>query len=263
MLNVSFESLAIGVDGPIGRIVLNRPERLNAMNSTMLRELVHAAHWFDSQPEVRVVIISGSGRAFCAGVDLKEPSRIQTETSWLARRKAALAGSRMLDAIESMSATTIASVHGYVVGGGVLLVAACDLRIAAEQARFSIPEVELGIPLTWGGIPRLVREIGPAMTKELVMTCREFAALEAKAIGFLNRVATPEDLEQETMELAREIAAMPAVPVAITKEHVNAVSRAMTGNTAYADSDVLLSALASPESATARSAYLKRIKHKS
>jgi enoyl-CoA hydratase/3-hydroxypropionyl-coenzyme A dehydratase len=230
------------------------------MNPTMLRELVEAAHWFNSQPEVRVVILSGSGRAFCAGVDLKEPSAIQAETSssWLAQRHAARAGARMLDAIESMSATTIASVHGYVVGGAVLLVAACDLRIAAEEARFSIPEVELGIPLTWGGIPRLVREIGPAMTKELVMTCREFAALEAKAIGFLNRIATPEELEQETMDLAREVAAMPAVPVAITKEHVNAVSRAMAGNTSYADSDVLLSALASPESAEARKAYLER-----
>jgi enoyl-CoA hydratase/carnithine racemase len=264
MLNVSFETLATGVDGPIGRIVLNRPDCLNAMNSTMLRELVEAAHWFDSQQDVRVVIISGSGRAFCAGVDLKESSRVQAETSWLAQREAARAGSRMLDAIESMSAITIASVHGYIVGGAVLLVAACDLRIAAEEARFSIPEVELGIPLTWGGIPRLVQEIGPAMTKELVMTCREFAALEAKAIGFLNRVATPEDLEQETLDLAREVAGMPAVPVAITKEHVNAVSRAMAGNTSYADCDVLLSALASPESARARKVYLEqRLKHKS
>ena len=163
---MNFETLLLEVDGAIGKIVLNRPERLNAMNSTMLRELVEAARWFDTQPDVRVVILSGAGRAFCAGVDLKDPSRTQPEASWLAQREAARGGSKMLDAIESMNATTIASVHGYIVGGAVLLVAACDLRIASEDARFSIPEVELGIPLTWGGIPRLVRDIGPAMTSD-------------------------------------------------------------------------------------------------
>jgi enoyl-CoA hydratase/carnithine racemase len=255
---MNFETLAVQVDGPIGRLVLNRPDRLNAMSTTMLTELVDAARWFDSRREVRVVILSGAGRAFCAGVDLKESPRTEAADSWLGRREAAQAGSRMLDAIESMSATTIASTHGYIVGGAVLLVAACDLRVVAADACFSIPEVELGIPLTWGGIPRLVREVGPAMTKELVMTCRQFTAQEAKAMGFVNRVVPSDELERQTLTLAEEIAAMPAAAVAITKEHVNAVSRAMTGQTSYADGDVLLSALACPESAEARNAYLDR-----
>lgn len=136
--------------------------------------------------------------------------------------------------------------------------AACDLRVAAENARFSIPEVELGIPLAWGGIPRLVREIGPAMTKELVITCRQFTPQEAKAMGFVNRVVPPEELEQQTAKLAEEIAAMPPVPVAITKQHVNAVTRAMAGSTSYADGDLLLSAYSSPESLQARQAYVER-----
>jgi enoyl-CoA hydratase/carnithine racemase len=255
---MNFETLALTVDGPIGRLMLNRPDRLNAMNSTMLRELGEAARWFDSRRDVRVVILSGAGRAFCAGVDLKESRSTVGENSWAALREAAQAGSRMLDAIEGMSATTIASTHGHIVGGAVLLCTACDLRVAAEDSRFSIPEVELGIPLTWGGIPRLVREIGPAMTKELVMTCRPFAAQEAKSIGFVNRVVPSAELETQTLTLAEEIAAMPGVPVAITKEHVNAVSRAMIGQTSYADGDVLLSALGAPEAAEARKDYLER-----
>ncbi|MEK6324304.1 MAG: enoyl-CoA hydratase/isomerase family protein [Acidobacteriota bacterium] len=260
---MDFETLNINANGAIGHLTLNRPERLNAMNSTMLRELAEAARWFDTQPEVRVVIVRGAGRAFCAGADLKDPSRTDADDAWLTRRAAAQAGSRMMDAIEQMSATTIASVHGYAVGGAVLLVAACDLRVAAETARFSIPEVELGIPLAWGGIPRLVREIGPAMTKELVMTCRQFTPQEAKAMGFVNRVVTPDELEHETAKLAEEIAAMPAVPVAITKEHVNAVTRAMASHTSYADGEVLLSALSSPESLQARKAYVEgRLKRK-
>jgi enoyl-CoA hydratase/carnithine racemase len=255
---MSFETLAVEVNGSIARLVLNRPERLNAMNSMMLWELTEAARWFESRPDVRVVIVSGAGRAFCSGVDLRRSSTTEPEDSWLAHRQAAQAGSRMIDAIEAVRATTIASMHGYIVGGAVLLAAACDLRVAAEDARFSIPEVELGIPLTWGGIPRLVREIGPAMTKELVITCRQFTPQEAKAMGFVNRVVPPDELEQQTLNLAQEIAAMPAVPVAITKEHINAVSRAMTGHTSYADGDVLLSAVASPESAEARNAYVER-----
>ena len=103
--------------------------------------------------------------------------------SWAERREIGQLGLRMADAIESMRAVTIAQVHGYAVGGGVVLVAACDLRVAADDAVFSIPEIELGIPLAWGGIPRLVREIGPALTKELVMTCRRFTPAEAKAAG--------------------------------------------------------------------------------
>lgn len=254
---MDFETLNIEVNGSIARLTLNRPERLNAMNATMLRELVEAARWFDSERDVRVVIVRGAGRAFSAGADLKDSSRSDAG-GWLARREAAQAGSRMMDAVEAMNATTIASVHGYAVGGAVLLMAACDLRVAAEDARFSIPEVELGIPLAWGGIPRLVREIGPAMTKELVITCRQFTPQEANEMGFVNRVVPADELEQHTATLAEKIAAMPAVPVAITKEHVNAVSRAMAGQTSYADGDVLLSAFASPEGIEAREAYIER-----
>src|SRR4029079_12584648 len=203
-------------------------------------------------------IVRGSGRAFCAGADLKDSSRNNVDDSWLARSNAPQARSRMMDAIEQMSAITIASVHGYAVGGAVLLMAACDLRVAADDALFSIPEVELGIPLAWGGIPRLVREIGPAMTKELVITCRRFTSNEAKAMGFINRVVPSAELEQHTAKLADEIAAMPAVPVAITKEHVNAVSRAIARSTSYADGDVLLSAIGSPEGLEARKAYVER-----
>ena len=94
----------------------------------------------------------------------------------------------MAEAIESMRAITIARIHGHCVGGGCGAGGACDLRVAADTTRFSIPEVDLGIPLAWGGIPRLVREIGPAMTKELVLSCRPFSAEEARGLGFVNRV---------------------------------------------------------------------------
>ena len=256
-------------DGGLGRLTLNRPDRLNAIGATMLLELAEAARWFDSHRELRVVIVSGAGRAFSAGADLQDSPAAaadsQSSNSWLYRREAGQYGLRAADAIEQMRAVTIAQVQGYAVGGGVVLMAVCDLRVAAEDACFFIPEIDLGIPLAWGGIPRLVREIGPAMTRELVMTCRRFTPQEAKAMGFLNRVVPLARLQAEVEELARELIAKPSVPVAITKEHVNAVTRAMSaGSTSFADGDALLGALAVEESrAAARSYRAKALRKKS
>ncbi len=255
-----FQTIKVEVKDALGRLTLNRPERLNAVGSTMLLELAEAARWFDSHRELRVVIVSGAGRAFCAGADLKDsPVATASGKSWLYRREVGQYGLRAADALEQMRAVTIAQVHGYAVGGGLVLAAVCDLRVAADDASFFIPEVELGLPLAWGGIPRLVREIGPALTKELVMTCRRFSPEEAKAIGFLNRVVPAANLKSEVEQLAQELIAKPGVPVAITKEHVNAVARAMgAGLTAFSDGDVLLGATVEGESREAARAYRER-----
>lgn len=257
----TFETIKVEVEGPLGRLLLNRPERLNAISTTMLQEIVEAAKWFDSHRELRVVILSGAGRAFCAGADLQNSPAAAltppTRHSWIYRRESAQYGLRATDALEQMRAVTIAQVHGYAVGGGVVFISACDLRIAADDASFFIPEIDLGIPLTWGAIPRLVRDIGPAMTKELVMTCRRFAPAEAKAIGFINRVVPAANLEREVNQLAAELIAKPSVPIVITKEHVNAVARA-TGATSFSDGDSLIAALADEESREAASAYRAR-----
>ncbi len=256
-----FQTIKVEVeDNGLGRLTLNRPERLNAIGATMLQELAEAARWFDTHRDLRVVIMSGAGRAFCAGADLQDAAITAADpkaNSWLYRREAGLYGLRSSDAIEQMRAVTIAQVQGYAVGGGVVLMAVCDLRVVAEDAWFFIPEIDLGIPLAWGGIPKLVREIGPAMTKELVMTCRRFSPQEAKAMGFLNRVVAPEKLQSETEELARELLEKPSVPIRpITKEHVNAVTRAMSaGITSFSDGDALLGASATEESRAAARAY--------
>jgi len=249
-----FETLELHAGGPVGQLWLNRPERLNALSTQTLDELAAAARWFDGQPEVRVVVVGGRGRAFSAGADLAGFPAVGDPGA----RDAADAGRRMADALEAMHALTIARVQGWCVGGGLVLAAACDLRVAAGSARFSIPEVDLGIPLAWGGIERLVREIGPALTKELVITCREFGPDEAQAAGFLNRVVDETALDDTVMELAHSIARKARIPVAATKRHTNAVSAQMVGTErAWVDADSLLAALNDPECAEARQAYVK------
>lgn len=248
-----FTTLTAEVTGPIGRLVLNRPERLNAINDAVMSELLDAVGWLDGHRELRVVILKGAGRAFSAGADLKDlpgaATRTESGGDWLTRRKAGQIGARLCEAIEQMQAVTIAQVHGAAVGGGILLMASCDLRLVAEGTVMFIPEVALGAPYSWGAIPRMVREIGPVLTKELVMTCRRFTPEEAREWRWINRVVAPARIEEEVEQLARELAAKPAVPMMITKDHVNAITRVMgAGITSYADGD-LARAVAAEEAA--------------
>jgi enoyl-CoA hydratase/carnithine racemase len=248
-----FETLRVEVEGSIGHLTLDRPRKLNPLSTETLTELAAAARWFDEQREVKVVVVRGAGRAFSAGADLTSFAG----PSELSPRDAADRGREMADAIENMRALCIAEIQGWCIGGGLVLAAACDLRIASEDARFSIPEVDLGIPLAWGGIPRLVREIGPALTKELVLTCRPFDAAEAKTAGFLNRVVPAEALATTVTELAESLAAKATHALTSTKRHVNAVTDQMVGTMrSWADADGLVTAFGDAECDAARRAYL-------
>jgi enoyl-CoA hydratase/carnithine racemase len=247
----AFETLRVSADGAVGGLVLDRPDKLNAMSRGMLQELVDAAHFFDAERDVKVVVIRGEGRAFSAGADLSAMGSGERDDVDLGRR--------MAEAIGAMRAMTIAAVHGHCVGGAVVLATACDLRVASEDARFSIPEVDLGIPLTWSGIPRLVRELGPAVTKELVLTCRPFDAAEAKALRFVNRIVPRAQLDAEVAALAAKLASQPAYALELTKRHVNAVAEeAGATDRSSAEAETLLEALRDDESLAAMRRYLER-----
>lgn len=256
---MAFEQILVDVADDVGRITLNRPERLNALTPGVLEELIEAARWFDQQTEVRVVVVAGTGDSFCAGYDLDAFGDKPENT--VVRREQAMLGGKMATALEEMRAITVARLNGWVVGGGVVIAAACDLRVATKSARFKIPEVELGIPLNWAGIPSLVREIGPALTKELVITCREFSPDEARAAGFLNRVVVADRIDDEIEELVTRIKGMPPLPVLITKDQVNAVSKAMSARIGHhMDGEGFLAVTSSPEFEEAFSAYLDSVK---
>jgi enoyl-CoA hydratase/carnithine racemase len=249
------ETLRAEADGAIGRLVLDRPAKLNAMSRQMLAELVAAARWFDALPDVKVVVVRGEGRAFTGGADIGAMG--PSDDGEASGREATDLGRRMAEAIGGMRAMTIAAIHGHCVGGGVVLAVACDLRIAAEGTRFSIPEVDLGLPLTWSGIPRLVRELGPALTKELVLLCRPFDAAEAHAMRFVNRVVLADELEGEAERWAEKLASQPAYSLELTKKHVNAVAEE-AGSTAHSfrEAETLMEALRDEESLAAMARYL-------
>ena len=215
---MAYETITATIEHGIGRLTLNQPDKLNPLGTNTLQDIIDATTWFNKE-NISVVIVSGNGRAFTAGFDLREFTNTDSTG-----KDGAVLGREMAEAVDRMKPITIASLHGYCIGGGVVLASACDLRIASENTTFSIPEVDLGIPLAWGGIPRLVREIGPAMTKELVMTCRPFDAEEAKSLGFINRVVKDADLETQTMNMAEAIRKRPQSVIETTKNQVRAAT---------------------------------------
>ena len=255
-----WKTLTATVDGRIGRLTLRQPDQLNPLGTVPLAELAEAAAWFDTT-DASIVVVTGEGRAFSSGFDLREfAGRPGSEDAAPADARAqADLGRLMADAMERMRALTIAAIKGPCVGGGLVLAGVCDLRIAADDTMFSIPEVDLGIPLAWGGIPRLVREIPPAIVRELVLTCRQFDAAEALSLGFVNRVVPRDQLEAAVDDMAEQLARKAPSVVRATKRQVNTALENMASTTgAWADADQLGAAMRDPEARAAAREYLAR-----
>lgn len=237
---MSYETLIVERDGPVMTVRLNRPEKRNAINRQMHRDLQALCRELGEDFQTRVVILTGEGRAFSSGADTSEWGQPGPDSELELRHLSGI-GSRTSAALESLDQITIAAVHGFAIGGAVVLAAACDLRVAEEEAWFSIPEVELGIPLAWHGLPRLAREIGHARALQLTITCERFSARQAYEYGLVTHLAPPSQALARARELAESIAQKPALPVALTKAAMKAIKRASDlGEVAYGDPDLLL-----------------------
>jgi enoyl-CoA hydratase/carnithine racemase len=238
-----YETLSLEIDGPIARLWLDRPAKRNALNPTALEEIAAACEELQRRFDVPVVILGGRGASFCAGADRTDPPARMAKGSGAnarERRWVSQIGRRAIEAIERLEAITIARLHGHVIGGGVLLALACDLRLAAAGTLFHIPEVDLGIPLTWGGAPRLARAVGAARAKELILLCDRFDAATAERYGLLNRVVAPEQLDAAVDDWAARLAAKPDWALHMTKSQFQAYAVTRTlGDVSTMDGDLL------------------------
>jgi len=237
---VSYETITLERHGNgVATLTLNRPDKLNALSRTLHLEVQAACDELHEDFETRVVIVTGAGRAFSAGADIKEAPEPSAVNDLQLRYRAALGG-RTCAALESLDQVTIAAVNGLCIGGAVVMAMSCDIRLAAESAWFSIPEVDLGWPLSWEGLPRLAREIGPSRALELTVTCDRFTAQQALEWGMVSYVVPDVELAAWATALAERIASKPPVPVALTKASVRALRRGMDmGHVAYADADLI------------------------
>lgn len=241
----------LDVDGRLARLTLTRPERRNALSSEMLRTI---ADQCDRIPaEVDVVVLAAEGADFSVGFDLDEMARLDVTDG-------AHEGARAVSGLLDLEAVTVARLHGWVVGGGAALAAACDFRVGDPTMRIRIPEVPLGIPLGWGATPLLVAELGPSLTKDLVMTGRDMDAGEAARCGFLSRLADPGDLEGTVGELVRRLLEVPRGPLRSTKQQVAEAAAVLRSG--EDDAHRLVAAVDAPDFPDILAAYLERVRNR-
>jgi enoyl-CoA hydratase/carnithine racemase len=226
----------------LATVTLNRPDKLNAISSRMHAELQEVCLELRNDSQTRVVIFTGAGRAFSAGADLNDRTLFGGNVADpLEMRRIAGAGNLTSAAIEGLDQVTIGAVNGLAVGGAVVFLSSMDLRLAAHNAWFSIPEIDLDIPLTWNGLPRLMRELGPARTKQLVMTGERFSSEEASQWGFLNQVTSDDDLLPAARRLAAKLLAKDPTSLALTKSTTRALANAMVpGEPTHSDREYLM-----------------------
>lgn len=196
------EELKLQIDAGIATLTMNRPDRRNAMNRAMLHGLVEHMESLDKNPDVRVVVIRGEGPAFCSGMDLREMRQRQDDP----RGDPESGVTQVLQRVERSRHPTIAMVHGDAVAGGCELALHCDLRVAAEGARFGMPLARIGLLVPFVLGQKLVEILGPAHTRHLLFTGRLIDAKRAYEIGMVHQLVPPADIERVTFDLARQIA---------------------------------------------------------
>lgn len=257
------KSVRVEQDGAVLTVRLNRPQLRNALNDDIRRELQSIFIELEDRSDVRIVVLSGEGSSFCAGADLNTTSYPPVEGDWSQRRNRAGTWQRLLDLIDRCPQVTVASMHGHVVGGGALLATVCDFRVVTDDIVFRIPELALGIPLTWNGIPLLAREVGLPVTRDWVMTARKVFADELSKTGWAQRVSAPEELGAATQALVDELLAIPPGPLAMTRSMFSALSRSDPGmHLGWGDADIQQWTFTEDEYRETARAYMKALKPK-
>ena len=208
-----FPTLLFEKDDGVARISLNRPPRLNAYNMQMRDDFFQALTAVRDDPEVRALLLTGEGRAFCAGADLTE---FGTAPSLAAARRVRWQRD-VWGLLLRLPQPTVAAVHGHCIGSGVELALLCDLCVAADDAQFALPETQLGMIPAAGGTQTLPRAVGPSRALDLLLTGRRFGAAEALSLGMITRLAPPGGLTAAAWALARRLAARPPAAVAALK----------------------------------------------
>ena len=212
---MSYETIIVETRGKVGLITLNRPQALNALNSTLLSEVNQALDGFEADRAVGCIVVTGSEKAFAAGADIKEMSDLSYPQAYVDDFFAGW------DRVASRRKPMIAAVAGFALGGGCEFAMMCDFIIAADTAKFGQPEIKLGVMPGMGGTQRLTRLIGRSKAMDMCLTGRMMGAEEAERAGLVARIVPAADLLAEALKMAETIASMSRAAVMMTKESVN------------------------------------------
>jgi len=219
--NLDYADITVEVADGAATVTLNRPETLNAFANQMRQELAAAIAELGERDDVRVIVITGAGRGFCAGADVTATKQVVDDRDEQAMRDLIQAGRDVVTAIRKAPQPVVASVNGPAAGAGASLALACDIRIASERASFGQTFNRVGLHPDWGGTFFLPRLVGTAAAAELVFSGAMVPAEEARRLGIFNRVVPHEELAKETEQLARSLAAKPRLSLKLAKQAIN------------------------------------------
>lgn len=201
------ETLKVSINEGVIDLQMNRPDKLNAINSTFLSDLHRAIDEFAHRGDARVLVLSGAGKSFCAGFDVSQEREGDIRENWIASERLA----RVYGALESAPVMKIARVQGFAMGAGLILSTMCELRYATPDAVFGVPELDLGIPFSMSGVHRLARFIGITRTADMVVNCTRMGATEARQAGLVTDIFEAGEIDARIAEIAARAAARPAL----------------------------------------------------
>jgi len=233
MVNVEF------LKDEVASVSFDSGKRSNLLSLDVIRQLTETAKKLAHNKKLMAVILSGGYQNFSFGFDLKDKEFLRLEKlGFEENREYFQLGKTMCDAWEKLNCLTICEIRGWCVGGGVALATSCDLRLAETAAKFYVPEVERGLNMSWGSVPRLNALLGPAKTKRLLLLAEKINSRTAKDWGLIDSYLSPSKLTMESIKFAKKAAEMPRLPFILTKESVNNHANAIAKATSYNDQDI-------------------------
>jgi enoyl-CoA hydratase len=252
----------LGPDGRIAVVRFDRGDGINALSPEALRQLTTTARSFEDDAETSVVLLTGSANAFSAGFDLKDPEgRSRRSMDIGSLRRHLKLGPRLTRAWHEMEQVTIAAIEGFCIGGGVALAVALDFRVMANNAHLRVPEIGLGMNMSWQSVPRMLHLIGPARTKQAVILADErIGAEEAYHWGLVEQLAEPGRAFEAAMEFAEKFARQPPLSAAMTKQTVNRLAYALDDLASHMDVDQFALASMTEDHKEGVAAFLERRK---
>ncbi|HMN82583.1 MAG TPA: enoyl-CoA hydratase/isomerase family protein [Burkholderiaceae bacterium] len=245
--------------GRIAIVRLVRDDRSNALSLDVLRRLTQAARSLEADPDLAAVILTGNQSVFTMGADLKDPELRATRTARLAERRVLMqTGGRMCRAWEELEPLTICAVEGWCVGGGAAIAVSCDLRVAARNAMFYVPEIERGMNLSWGAVPRITHLVGPARAKRIIILSEKLSAAQSQQWGLVDELAEPGTALEAALAWAERAASLPPVQIRMIKQAINASAFALDRAVSHADFDQYALAATGEDFAEAGRAFFEK-----
>ncbi len=245
--------------GPISIVSFDRGKSANPISYDLMRELIEAARGFEDDHETSAIVLTGRLDNFSMGFDLGDPETHRLRDAPLTERRLAVGlGKRMCEAWENLQPFTISAIEGWCVGGGVALSVATDLRVIGESACFYVPEIERGLNMSWGSVPRITNLVGPARAKRMIILAEKVAADRAMDWGLADRRSADGNALDASIDLASYVASMPPVAVRMCKQDINAYANALAGVSSHSDHDQFLLSMDSEDAQEGISAFLEK-----